>query len=68
VAWLETLLAHEAFDPMQAAGYALCQEVVPDSPSAVGADTTGPDPGADLIVVTGTPRWRTGEPGMKAAS
>lgn len=66
----QTLLAHETFDPMQAAGYAF-QEVMPDPASAVSAiaaDVAGPDPGTDLLIIPRALRRCTGQPGMEAAS
>ena len=52
---------HEPFDPMQAAGDAFGEQVVPDTAGTVGAvaaNMAGPDPGTDQFIVSGTLRWR----------
>lgn len=51
---VQALRAHQAFDPVQAAGYAFGEDVVPDPTSAIGAiaaNVTGPDPDADLVIL-----------------
>lgn len=67
----QTLCAHQPLDPVQAASIALGQQVVPDTPGAIGAearDMARPDPGTKLLVASRPPRWRAGEPGMEAAA
>ena len=55
----QPLRLHEPFDPMQAAGDAFGEQVMPDTAGTVGAiaaNMAGPDPGADHFVVAGTLR------------
>ncbi len=67
----QTLRAHEPFDPVQAAGFPIGQQVVPDTArtiDAIASYMAGTDLRTDHLVVAGTLRRRADQPGMEAAS
>lgn len=57
----QTLLAHEPFDPVQATGHPIGQQIVPDTARIIRAITSymaGTDLRTDHLVVAGTLRRR----------
>lgn len=61
---------HQSFDPMQPAGDAFSQQIVPHPPGAIGpiaVDEARAHLGAELFVASAAPTARLPEPGIEAA-
>ena len=62
---------HQSLDPMQAAGHALGQQVVPHAPGSIGAitpDEAGPHLGRERLIGSAAPAARSLQPGIEPAA